>query len=302
MPSNLLTLVPLLAGYLFYRIFYFTRFKAQSLDGYRLIFQSSIVGLSFFALSRSIVGGIKGTLVGQSAGRWWAVYASHTEYSGTAVGTVLLAVTVAAVLNIPNWELWRRAYKRKRLWAAFRRRAHRYFNPLKKSTWMWVYTHVALWDSDVWVELNYGWDVKRKIALNWATRQQKNQLLLLLSEASLRNRMISVSLKNRKYYMGYVKSAPSLDPSETYFRVYPVASGYRDKDTLRFEKTTDYQTIADSKSTEPLFVTLPIADVETANFFDPTIYAEYFSRVVPKKHFCGLPVGDASSAGNSSST
>lgn len=44
MPSNLL-LLPFLAGYLFLHSFHFTKFRAQRLDGYRLLMESAAVGL-----------------------------------------------------------------------------------------------------------------------------------------------------------------------------------------------------------------------------------------------------------------
>jgi hypothetical protein len=241
MPSNLLALVPLLAGYLFYRIFYYTRFRGQSLDGYRLIFHSSIVGLAFFVGSHILISILKLTACGQHLWEWWGRYASHTEHSGATAGTVLLAVSSAVMLNIPIWETWIRAFRRKQLRAKIRSRLRRYLNPFNRTSLQLVYTHVAFWDADAWAELLAIWEMKRRMALNWATKRQKNQLLVLLNEATQKRRMISVTLKNRKIYVGYVKSAPSLDPCEIYFRVYPVFSGYRDKDNLRFERTTDYE-------------------------------------------------------------
>ena len=54
MPSNVL-LLPLLAGYLFIRTFYFTRYRAQSLEGYRLLLDSAMMGLGLASLGRLLV-------------------------------------------------------------------------------------------------------------------------------------------------------------------------------------------------------------------------------------------------------
>lgn len=83
----------------------------------------------------------------------------------------------------------------------------------------------------------------------WGYTAPKNQLLILLSEAVFDRRMMSVTLRNRIVYVGYVREAPSLDPTEVYFRVYPVFSGYREKDTLTFCRTTEYQPVQDAHST-----------------------------------------------------
>lgn len=52
MPSNLLLLLPLLGGYGFIHLFYFTRFRAQTLEGHRLIFEAAMWGFGFVLPAR----------------------------------------------------------------------------------------------------------------------------------------------------------------------------------------------------------------------------------------------------------
>ena len=65
-------------------------------------------------------------------------------------------------------------------------------------------------------------ELKKRTALNWATGRQKNKFLLFLNEAAQTTSMISVTLSNRKLYVGFVKTLPSLDPDEVYFELYPI--------------------------------------------------------------------------------
>ena len=53
-------------------------------------------------------------------------------------------------------------------------------------------------------------------------------------------RMLSITLETRKWYAGYVAEVPTLKPSEKYFRIIPILSGYRDKDTLSATRTISY--------------------------------------------------------------
>ena len=65
----------------------------------------------------------------------------------------------------------------------------------------------------------------------------------LLHEAEQQDRPISITLENRKWYVGYVAESPNLSPEEIYFRLLPVISGYRDKDTLETFRTVLYEEV-----------------------------------------------------------
>lgn len=107
-----------------------------------------------------------------------------------------------------------------------------------------------------------------------------NALTRLLHRAAEENLLISVTLDNRKWYVGWVTSSPNLDPQELYFRLLPFTSGYRDKDTLETYRTVYYQNILEDESLDPdrFFITLPLKSVMAANLFDPDVYNQYFAE------------------------
>jgi hypothetical protein len=110
------------------------------------------------------------------------------------------------------------------------------------------------------------------------TDTRADALTRLLHQAAKQNKLLSITLDSRKWYVGYVAEAPSLNPEEKYFRLLPIMSGYRDKDTLETFRTVFYEEVLGTKSSADFIVTLPIADVKTATFFDVDIYEAHFAE------------------------
>jgi hypothetical protein len=109
----------------------------------------------------------------------------------------------------------------------------------------------------------------KKIIIN----RQDNGFMRLFHKAAIESKMVSVTLFSKKVYIGYIVSTPNLSPEEQFVGILPVVSGYRDKDTLRLMITTNYGRAMSSNSIpEDFEITLALASVETANFFDPDIY------------------------------
>lgn len=98
MPFNLL-LFPLLAGYIFLHNHRYLKLKAQTLDGYRLLLETSKWGLLF--LFGSALGAI---LLSRFAWTARATSAIHVyipfDYFGTAIGALLLGICAGPFLNI----------------------------------------------------------------------------------------------------------------------------------------------------------------------------------------------------------
>ena len=111
-------------------------------------------------------------------------------------------------------------------------------------------------------------------------KRHGNALTRLLHRAAEESLLISVTLDNRKWYVGWITSSPNLDPQELYFRLLPFTSGYRDKDTLQTYRTVYYQNVLEDESLDPdrFFITLPLKDVKAANLFDPDVYNQYFAE------------------------
>lgn len=121
--------------------------------------------------------------------------------------------------------------------------------------------------------------ISREKAKDLEVRRHGNSLTRLLHEAEQEERPISITLANRKWYVGYVAESPNLDPQELYFRLLPLISGYREKDSLRTIQAVLYEEVyrdpdCDSKD---FVITIPLKDVQIANIFDMDLYRQYFA-------------------------
>lgn len=109
-------------------------------------------------------------------------------------------------------------------------------------------------------------------------REHGDSLSLLMLEAASTDMMISITLENRKWYAGYVTESPNLKPTEKYFSLVPILSGYRDKDSLVVKQLIDYsEKFADGMVPDDFALILPLQSVRSANPFDPELYDEYFA-------------------------
>lgn len=113
-----------------------------------------------------------------------------------------------------------------------------------------------------------------------------NALEALLMEASARQFPVIVTLKSRKVYVGIV-SCPAFEHGDCEFlELLPLLSGYRDKDTLSVNFTSNYQNhyvkqgigIVGNRTTLTLddFRTLlPKREVDNVSFFDINTYKSF---------------------------
>ncbi len=109
-----------------------------------------------------------------------------------------------------------------------------------------------------------------------------NGFLRLAHQATMEERPVSVTLKNRKVYIGYVIRTPSLRPGEQYITVMPLASGYRDANTADLVLTQEYARVYNTADLDPadFGVTVPLAEIATASLFDPSAYPVFQDPVV----------------------
>lgn len=134
---------------------------------------------------------------------------------------------------------------------------------------------LALWASNsIWLE---GPELLRTI------RDYGGELRVLLHEIAEEGALASLTMKNRKVYVGYITTAPGLmEPS--YVGLLPIISGYRDDETLRVRFTTRYQHVYEEMASEQnetdldrFVMVLPLDNIESANEFDSDIYDSHFS-------------------------
>lgn len=98
MPYNLL-LLPLLGGFLFFYSAHLLRFQAQRLEGYKLLFQSAIVGVALSFVARLIVLGAASTPLGPWLEARWSVF-SPFPFSATSALSMILGPIAALILNL----------------------------------------------------------------------------------------------------------------------------------------------------------------------------------------------------------
>lgn len=259
MPANLF-LVPFLAGYLFVHICNRFRFRAQFLDGYRLLIESAIAGVVLLGLSRVFTLMLGWISPGLRA--FWhqrIIPDPNLAYMGTAIGTIILGVFLPVADNRrPRLGICT-GVVRSTLLARRTRKIRRSVRRIRSA-----------------------YQANRREALDSEILLHGNGLTRLLHEAGTYGSLISVTLSSRKWYVGYVAEAVNLEPKEVCFRLLPMISGYRDKDTLRFVRQVYYRPVyekirAAGESLSGFVVTLSLKDVHDAREFDERIYEDEFA-------------------------
>lgn len=222
MPYNLL-LLPLLGGFLFLHQIYALRFRAQRLDGNRLLLESAAYGAGLLLAARMVVVLAGLTSFGTWCGNLWWICAPF-PHSDSAAMAVVLGLAVPVVVN-------------------------RFFPEVR--------------------------------ARNWAIRKSGDSLTVLLNEASINSQLVSLTLTNLKWYVGYVLRLPNLKPQDLYVTLLPVISGYRDRDTLQTHEAVQYTPLLQSRPDTPISLIIPVTDIKTATQFDPDLYQDFFSKSGP---------------------
>jgi hypothetical protein len=107
----------------------------------------------------------------------------------------------------------------------------------------------------------------------------------LLADSQEDTRQVSITLKNRKVYVGFV--VRTFDPAydRKYVVILPTMSGYRAESTHRLTFDTDYTRvyqalIAEDESrlvrgVEDFQVVVPVSEVVSANLFDWEAYQRF---------------------------
>jgi hypothetical protein len=99
----------------------------------------------------------------------------------------------------------------------------------------------------------------------------------LVHTAAREERPISLTLDNRKIYVGLIVDAPNLEAHDAFLSLVPWFSGYRDKDTLALIFTVDYLRVYEAQNLEKYSfrVVVPISSIRMISFFDPSVYPAF---------------------------
>jgi len=206
MPSDLLVLLPLLAGYLFVHVCYLTRLRAQALEGHRLVFEAAGYGIALFLLAR---------VVALAAERRWPELAgflfdlegpARRPFVGTSAIMLFLTPAVAFGVNLVV-----------SLLAVPKDFPDDKLIPFTK----------LLQGGRVW-------------ALRRSFEAAEDRIALNLLDALRGKELLCFYLRDRKVFLGFVAQAPNRRRKEATIHIIPVLSGYRDKDYLTVHWTSRY--------------------------------------------------------------
>lgn len=132
-----------------------------------------------------------------------------------------------------------------------------------------------------WIPLNLTTNRQEK-EIRRTIEEWNDYLEILLKRAVDEMRQVSVTLKNRKVYVGFV--VQSFDPSydRKYVLLLPTMSGYRRSEEQTLVLTTDYTSVyqqliaADEtrlvEGVDDFQIVLPVSEIQSASLFDPTAY------------------------------
>lgn len=106
----------------------------------------------------------------------------------------------------------------------------------------------------------------------------------LLFQAMKSSTLVSVTMENRKVYIGWPVYSPDLRHETNDFRLLPVISGYRKEEDLSLERTTQYLNVYDQINrgtirglkAEEFEVVLPLEKVVSANLFELVLGQDVF--------------------------
>lgn len=249
MPSSLLLLVSLLAGYLFNHILHALRFRAQTLSGHRLVFESAVTGLVFLVLARVVtyallVGKWPATLLDH-----WPTITNSVSFVGTGFLSVPLGVLAATALNLAV------GFKSRQLLPLPDRAP--FFGRFLLAR------HVRRW-----------WLSSRDASLDFTIQRFGNALHKLLHYVATqgwdRGRAVGLTMSNGKTYAAFVTTSPNLTPDDNFVSLLPLLSGHRAEKNLRVEYDYAYPLgrFSSLLKESDVVVTIPVSDIRSAHLLD----------------------------------
>ena len=144
------------------------------------------------------------------------------------------------------------------------------------------------------------WRIPSGDAVRKAVEKYGGELLSLLHFAARTGRPVSLTMSNRKVYVGFIRATPTLRYPHT--KILPTMSGFRDENSLNVKFDTNYWFVYESLEErrskgesvidiEHFGIVLPIEQICSANLFDEEAYQRYFiaQSSPPKKQLSQSP-------------
>lgn len=101
-----------------------------------------------------------------------------------------------------------------------------------------------------------------------------NELELMAAKSLKEERLVLITLKNNKVYIGWVKELP-IPSLSSYLRIIPAISGFRDDDKkLKFTShyMDAYSLFEDNNQNNDFDVVMPICEIVSISFFNQDLY------------------------------
>lgn len=246
MPSALLPFLLLLGGYVFTHLWHLSRFRAQGLDGYRLVFEAGLAGCVFLFPARVLVQWLKDVLPDSLLADWYAMTAG-TSFVGTTIVAFAMAPAAASLANlVVGWQLQKRGLRvPSQTYARFPGRLHGCARCWKAS---------RLWSQGIAVSVSG--DALQQIFFRAATDFE-------------RGFTVGITMSNRRIYAAFVARAPNLSPVDSqYVRLVPLMSGFRSEDKLEVEYEYGYP-LRSIGEWDDAVMTVPVSEIISAHLLSP---------------------------------
>jgi hypothetical protein len=228
----ILLLFSLAGGYAFLQLCWLTRYRWETLEWERNLFEAGLVGGLLFIGARLLAAPLA-SLPALIVARDVVGHAMPFPYAASFAGALSLALLLAGVVN------------------AFHR---------------------------------------RDAAIRRAVDRRGGELLILLQDAARYGSPVSLTMANRKVYVGFIVAPPG--PEYPYIRILPTISGYRESTSLRVTFDTAYWPVYEDlerrerrgewveADADRFAIVLPVEQICSANLFDDEIYRRYFESTV----------------------
>lgn len=114
-------------------------------------------------------------------------------------------------------------------------------------------------------------------------------LSLLMRDCNKRDKMMEITLKNRKVYVGLPVSSPGPRLStDQFIRILPFMSGYRDEESLQTRYSTHYDWASEPQNERyytnvlglnsgDFAVTIARREIVSAKIFDEEVYVRFMT-------------------------
>ena len=134
-------------------------------------------------------------------------------------------------------------------------------------------------------------------AIEKVLQKESNQTELILKEAVDTGKLVELSLKNGKSYVGTVVAFDVLPrDNKRDVAIFPVLIGYWDKDTFRLQFTTNYITkdCIDKDLGEMVMprVAMPMSEIVAVSLFDSEMYKRLHPALPRKAGVSANPAGE----------